>query len=562
MKITNYHYLKYDIDDIKQYIPNYINFVNDNYYGYNLAAIPIPGTNLYIFSFRFTLRKKEHCTNDDYIVPGNLITMDIFIGKNATRYIELPGKNFIWGRWNEIGYDTTFIFIGLFNGKSITKLSKVINIPDISSHYWDKKIKRTGVDYRIFLADGVYYLYYRTANHIITLDFDRSTFRLGIGKLILMNQENRMGTDRFEHLNCSIIKKIGDNLILIDVFDRITNKGEFNLDVMKTLEKNLPDNIFNELKKYEETIIAHNKSKNRNGIRFIEINMNTTDPIKIEYLEFKNKPGPYVHGSQTEPMFSFGTPAILIGKDMYLACGHLKIKQKYRCSDDRPDYNKDSAPFRVREYIHLLMTEMFRSNYVTHCGHGDGYVYLLYFYTIDARSHGLNSINDVPNLKIKISDAYLPINLNKDRCSDIKSSLIFSMSLFEKIINGKRTVHVTSGETDFYSSIISFELLDVINSCVHDVTDFDNYKYGYHLLPYFDDKSYDLTIDYYNLQLWDDKNLTYRTLSEFLKSVSYPYEIIPAKRHLDFKEIEVVEVLPHNDEDDKINSDEIVNINN
>lgn len=179
--------------------------------------------------------------------------------------------------------------------------------------------------------------------------------------------------------------------------------------------------------------------------------------------------------------------------------------------------------------IHDNMYSMLGTNYVTHHGHKDGYIYMNYFYLIDAGENGLYDVENLDHINVKISDAYLPINMNEKYCSQVKSSLIFPMSLFEKNFDDRRLIHMTSGECDFYASIITFELNQIINACKHNVSDFKYDDYQYHFLIYYDNITLDAEINVKN-KLLTCKDTRYINLQDLLNRNNYPYNITPAPR--------------------------------
>jgi hypothetical protein len=298
---------------------------------------------------------------------------------------------------------------------------------------------------------------------------------------------------------------------------------------MDNIKEKVPEHIFKQLKNYESSLNVKNEN-NKDGIKLIKVNPYSTDPIEYNYMCHYTGDILSMLGTNKDPMFSFGTPCIEIKKNKFLGCGHVKIKQKYNVDLIIKEYDTDSAPYLVREYIHDTMYETFDRNYVTHYGHNDGYIYMLYFYVIETSGKGFTDINDLNHVKIRISDCYLPINMDKEHCSDIKSSLYLAMSLFESKINSKKMINVTAGEVDFYASILSIELSDILNSCVHEVSNFKYDNFNYHLLPYYDGKSFDLKINYKEKYLEDESAQKYSGLKDFLEKNKYSYEIKPAKR--------------------------------
>jgi hypothetical protein len=186
------------------------------------------------------------------------------------------------------------------------------------------------------------------------------------------------------------------------------------------------------------------------------------------------------------PSFSLSTPIICIEdtdeKKVYLGVGHLKIKNPaHKCQ-----YLSNEKLQIFRYNLHLKMISKYSDKYKIHLGSysssnyrddlGDncnGYIYMMYFYKLT-----WNKQTDT--YEMKISDAFLPHNnedSNKDR---YKFSLFFPAGL---VIENDQVI-VSGGEGDYYSVILEFDKNKVLDTIIHDVSEFNISNYQYYLLDY------------------------------------------------------------------------------
>lgn len=158
--------------------------------------------------------------------------------------------------------------------------------------------------------------------------------------------------------------------------------------------------------------------------------------------------------------------------DIKLGVGHLKIH-----SDpiDFP-YIEISNINNFRQKLYENMNLQFGKKYIRHLGTGVppicfGYIYMLYFFIIYDSDK-----------KMKMSDAYLPINYDTD---GYKFSLIFPSGL--ESIDSR--IIVTAGEGDYYSVFLEFDLDEVLNLCIHDATQLNMRDYKYKIIKYQNGKA-------------------------------------------------------------------------
>jgi hypothetical protein len=165
------------------------------------------------------------------------------------------------------------------------------------------------------------------------------------------------------------------------------------------------------------------------------------------------------------PMLSFSTPIIRITENMYFGVGHSKIKNNY--TYDIPKVEK------FKDKLHSTLYNSYGDKYIPHFVEVDGSItgsiYLIYFYYVIVDPKKL-----LPQ-SMKISNSYYFLLKNDPR--EYHFSLLFPLGL--TLINNE--IIVTAGEGDFYSIELTFNLDECLQSCVHDVQNFDFEDYDYYL---------------------------------------------------------------------------------
>jgi hypothetical protein len=191
------------------------------------------------------------------------------------------------------------------------------------------------------------------------------------------------------------------------------------------------------------------------------------------------------------PNMSFSTPSIKItkgGKDYYLGVGHSKI-----INDNSVRYKEGSTIERFRTRLHEDMGRLFGNRYKAHYGTNilrgpnrynqrqkieelpadcKGYIYFMYFTLLQMDERRF----DDPNMKMFISDSFMPLNFNKE---DDDKQYFFSLFFPVGIAQLDENVLITGGDGDYYNLNIELDLDFVIKSCVHDIQkmDFSTYQY-------------------------------------------------------------------------------------
>lgn len=386
----------------------------------------------YLYSVRMRLQKQLDAS--DKLVPGNLPICKIDVG-----------SNFWWGRWiNWGGIDITLFFLGDHTKDNFKLLNLKHYIPRM--FYVSRLIENNYInagDIRITNINDEIYIYWPNLSNI-----------LKVNKIINNNLylERKYSLD-ISGKNQQIMTINGDDVQFIDWYTK------YGVGIGFTYNKN---KVLYDFITYDKFIILGEGSYDNN------------DSDMIELL------GPN-YGIM--PKFSFSTPHIKIDNNNLLGVGHIKIY-----TSDEFQYIKNSNIDLFRRQLNFYMKSKFGDKYIRHLGTGEceGYIYMLYFYIIP--------IDAPENDRMIISDSYLPIytgnkisfseNVLNDAPHNVydenyKFSLVYPTGL--EII-GFNSIVVTCGEGDFYSIALTFNLEDVINSCIHDVKSLDLRKYNYFLL--------------------------------------------------------------------------------
>jgi hypothetical protein len=177
------------------------------------------------------------------------------------------------------------------------------------------------------------------------------------------------------------------------------------------------------------------------------------------------------------PAFSFGTPVVYHNEKIY-GVGHIKIHN----NEKDYIYIKDSNIDMFRKKISANMGKISDNIYIPHYGtetkiypdECQGFIYMMYFYCFDKNNFFINNTNNTYNVTFKISNAYLPINPQKENLF----SLVFPIGAYD---NDNNEMVITCGEGDFYNTEMKISFDEIDKLCIHDISDIDmnDYKYQY-----------------------------------------------------------------------------------
>lgn len=394
----------------------------DYYRVFNVSLTKIG--NKYLYSARIRLQSKID-QNDEFI-PGNLPKCNIDVG-----------NNFWWGRWLA-GRDITLFFIGDHNTNDNFELLRLKHsIPhNFYPHDLIEEYYILDGDIRLCNIEGNVYIQATNLKYILkVVDIKNNEMILGFPIYVRTRGKNQ----QIMTIDNSIVK-------FVDWYTKYgVGIGESEYD----------DSTKYKFINYKNFVILGDGSYDNKDSDMMEL-LNTNYGIM--------------------PKFSFSTPHIKINNNTLLGVGHIKI---YTSEDFK--YVQDSNIEIFRKKLNLYMKSKFGNKYIRHLGTGncEGYIYMLYFYIIDIDAPEKNHM--------RISNGYLPVYLGEKTPDGIydrnyKFSLIFPTGL-EKINNDN--IVVTCGEGDFYAIALTFNIYEVIDSCVHDIKNLDLRKYEYILLEAF-----------------------------------------------------------------------------
>lgn len=427
------------------------------------------------------------------IVPGN--------SEDCTNKDILDiGKNFWWNKWGSImgaQFGGTIFFVGNHkkNDLSLCQLNYIpVNSPFsyLAGEIHQPKVKPFYIneeDIRICKIDDVIYMYNNGPKYLCQLDYKPQEKQIVITLLKLtlltaskdknqsilaLNPGAKVGDIEFrewyweKHLIPSIKYSLSNPYVkLLNWFYQEGIRMDLHIwnQVKTPIYEGLKPDLLKKIIPYDKFIIDGGGSYDNNSPNGMKI---------------------YGPNYGIMPMFSFTTPHLFLQVPTFgkikLGVGHIKI---HTDPQEKP-YLAGSRIQSFRENLYRDYKQEFGDKYVRHLGTGSapncwGYNYLIYFYFV---------YDD--DSKMKISDAYLPLNLNpkvadSPEDKDYKFSLVFPMGL-EMI--GNDTIIVTAGEGDFYSIALEFNLQQVINLCRYDATNLDLRNYFYYIIATKDNKTF------------------------------------------------------------------------
>jgi hypothetical protein len=478
---------------------------NNDIGGFNLAS----GTNTFkindrtfnLFSNRlYTV--SSHIPNKE-IIPGNTCDEnilssylnDVTIKKvnsfYGTRYKEIDrddlGKNYYWGDWNNPKFiNESCVFIGEVTQDNriietqtiIDKITTVnVKLDDIRLLYL-KSIKiseNMNDNYHLYLIiprtliDSNYYLviikYDSEKNKFINKNYNIPTgvTNRNIGAIGLSTGSINTPSYKFE-----IINK-----------DDITD--ELSLYYFNWYENSCVTQFINSVRiPNDNKIISTFNGLSHFGNYFnggsSNLKIECMMPIKNIFLEGNMKLLP--EGIMNIEM-SFGSPFVNCSNNKLLGVGHSKLLS------NRSIYGYNSHKLnKIQELVPKTLRKLFGNNYKQHHSAFQlkcttGYNYLSYFIKYDDNAKTFN-----------ISDFFIPIDLS----DKYHFSLIFTTGIF----NIGDNTFITSGEGDYYSSIIKYNTNKLLDSCRHNVLsesfNLNDINY-YFQLKYLDGKVENILID-------------------------------------------------------------------
>jgi hypothetical protein len=147
--------------------------------------------------------------------------------------------------------------------------------------------------------------------------------------------------------------------------------------------------------------------------------------------------------------FSFGTHFVQINENEFIAVGHIKINSR-NIKNGKVLYNKYSKSYKVQNKLYKFMNSLFGYNFkqnhssFRNCKSGFSYFSYFILYNKD-----INTFH--------ISDFFLTADMN----DKYHFSLLFTIGIMK--IND--FIYITSGEGDYYNSIMKFNKNDIVIWC-------------------------------------------------------------------------------------------------
>ena len=417
------------------------------YGGFNLAA----GTKLFndyynLFTCRFSLPAGN---TNKIIIPGN--------STKCTNNIppEYYGQHFAWNNWSNL-INRTGEFIQFDNILFIGEINQYgSNIRLIEKHelYIPEELNFSLDDVRILhLSENDKFVNYLLCPRSFKSDFLLvSIIKTPSFDKIFPYVFNLIKVPNYE----KCIRDSDINVVCYDfdinTFDTKSNK--VILKCFRWFEDNcitqinypiiIPDNdyINNMFKTQEKFSLFHNYSNLK-----CELVSNCNFQIQNDFVKGINK----VNG----PSFSFGSPFINIGNNKLLAVGHAKIATK-----NTKNITYNTYITKIRDNVSEIMNKMFSPYYKEHYGSSFdctlGYMYFSYFI-----------LYNMNNKTFNISDFFIPYDI----FDLFHFSLIFTIGIFEyNTFDEPDSIIITSGEGDYYNSIMQFEKEQIINDCKYDI---------------------------------------------------------------------------------------------
>ena len=484
--------------------------------GFNLSAgtepFNIDGRYYNLFCTRYYTIKS--CVFDREIIPGNMKCEKYNLETEIMRHIKDNnksfystykniseddyGKNYVWSDWENKKIElNSKIFIGeITSDNNITEI-EIINEEDQKNLFEDSRIlyiKSIEYDenkyiyiYVIFprclvSVSAKYYFYF------IKYDDRESKFKY-------FRQEestNLCPQNTIRQLNTKSIntecykyeifenKDTDYNYIKFYFFNWYENKciTQFRVNSKLLNDSNIID-LFTDKKKknYIEPYI-HMLSFYESMICVLKINnehLNGDIQLVLSEIEPKKK----VWRIKNMEM-SFGTPFINVNNnDNLIAVGHGKL-----FSNKNIYIYKSLKLNRIQDLIPKILRKLFGNKFKQHHGSFEppcvlGYNYFSYFIKYNDKLE-----------TYYISDFFIPIDFS----DKYHFSLIFTVGIF----NIGNNTYITSGEGDFYNSIIKYNTNDILCSCNHNVLDknfnFDDMNF-YFLIKHLDGTIENLLID-------------------------------------------------------------------
>jgi len=480
---------------------------NNDIGGFNLAS----GTNTFKINDRtFNLFSNRLLTidgksDDKEVIPGNICKLPLSFDRYPqlkdvnltyqTTYKEIDrddlGKNFVWGDWSNANFENeSSVFIGeitqdnriietkiIIDTKSGVKSNVDVKLSDVRLLY----LKSISVSENINDNYHLYLIIPRTLINeyyylaIIKYDSDKDEF---INKNYIISTGIRSGNIKNIGLSAG---SINTPIYKFEIINKDDTTDELSLYYFNWYENSCVTQFINSVRIPSDNLIVSSFNDLKDfGNKFNAGNSNLKIecmlPIKNIFLEGNIKLSP--NGIMNIEM-SFGSPFVNCSNNKLLGVGHSKLLS----NSSMYPYNSNKLK-KIQELVPKTLRKLFGNKYKQH--HNaflpeclTGYNYFSYFIKYDDNAKTFN-----------ISDFFIPIDLS----DKYHFSLIFTTGIF----NIGDNTFITSGEGDYYSSIIKYNTNAVLDSCRHNVLydsfNLDDINY-YFQLKYLDGNVENILID-------------------------------------------------------------------
>ena len=456
------------------FTPEKVNFVQE-YGGFNLACGTEPfefgGKYYNVFCLRYTTPEKH----EKGYTPGNMLCNP----KNKIPKKDI-GNNFVWNNWtNPNNKVEQYVFLGQINPitGNILQVKHIwntetcdlrlykINFADYNdiynyilcprSYVPDRLVSDSATKYKL-ISLKPYLDKLRNADFdVCLLDIKYSNledcgltmmdWNLPIYKSIVQNRGDHYNAELFYFKwyenNCVVEFSFNIQLPTYDMLNNYFINTHGSQDILADSSK--------QIQIIEEGLSRIKSPKICNKIPCV-LNIKNNYLIGQDFtLNRFGKPVPInTHG------FSMGTHFIDINSNISIAVGHIKIisREDSKCIT----YTKDSKPIKIQKKIYQLLTSLFGYTFKQHhsafLGCGQGYSYLSYFIKYDH-----------VNKTYHISDFFFTV--------DMLDKYHFSLLNTFGIMNINDYTYITSGEGDYYNSIMKFKTSDIVSWCKYDALD-------------------------------------------------------------------------------------------
>jgi hypothetical protein len=462
--------------------PEKVNFVQE-YGGFNLACGTEPfefgGKYYNVFCLRY-ITPKEHANG---FIPGNM--------RCEKTDIELPkkdmGVNFVWNNWGDLNLiSENYVFLGQIDPitGNILQVKIILNRGDadlrlyrinfeeykhicnyilcpreyMSGKYMKKYklislrpyIDESGItDFNVFLLDI-------DLPNLYDCGLTDKDWNLPIYKSIVQDKVNYYDAELFYFKwyenKCVVEFSLNIQLPTYEMLDGYFKNTHGIQDTDKIEE--IKDEVLEKL--YDNYwLTVDNCKKTSCGLRIGNKYLIGNDFVDSDNIKLKTI---NTHG------FSMGTHFINVGDNTSIAVGHIKIIS--RKHNEYVVYADGSKPIKIQEKIYQLLTSLFgytfKQNHSAFPNCNQGYSYLSYFI----------KYNDSKKT-YHISDFFLSV--------DMSDKYHFSLLNTFGIMKINEHTYITSGEGDYYNSIMKFKTSDIVSWCKYDAlaADFtiDNMNY-------------------------------------------------------------------------------------